>query len=230
MSWIQTTDAHFQQTNEPCQVLLVIAHPDDEVMFFAPLLQWAQSNPHCQLSVLCLSTGNFAGLGHIRTAELLRSTAVFGVALQQVTVVDHALLQDGMENAWSVEAISALVEEVIGKTNAQVVFSFDHYGVSGHPNHIASAHGVRHAVLTVQQHHRPVTGYQLVSKSLLRKYAGVCDILLSLCLDEHVLVSMRLDRVVRGMQAHHSQFVWFRMIFIVVSCFSFVNTFSVITK
>lgn len=37
-------------------VLLVIAHPDDETMFFAPTLLWLQSS-NVPVSVLCLSTG-----------------------------------------------------------------------------------------------------------------------------------------------------------------------------
>ena len=40
--------------------LLVIAHPDDECMFFTPTLLGLQSQ-NVVVHVLCLSTGNFAG-------------------------------------------------------------------------------------------------------------------------------------------------------------------------
>jgi N-acetylglucosaminylphosphatidylinositol deacetylase len=38
------------------KILLVIAHPDDEALFFAPLLL-ATRNSSCSLSILCLSNG-----------------------------------------------------------------------------------------------------------------------------------------------------------------------------
>ena len=39
-----------------CNLLLVIAHPDDEAMFFGPLL-----SSSCNVSILCLSNGNYKG-------------------------------------------------------------------------------------------------------------------------------------------------------------------------
>lgn len=48
--------------------MYVIAHPDDEAMFFVPsIVNLRQNN---RLYLLCLSTGNFAGLGRIREKEL----------------------------------------------------------------------------------------------------------------------------------------------------------------
>ena len=46
-------------------VLLVIAHPDDEAMFFVPMLV-RMKQKKVRLCVLCLSTGDAAGLGAIR--------------------------------------------------------------------------------------------------------------------------------------------------------------------
>lgn len=40
------------------RVLLVIAHPDDESMFFGPLMYSLTQRPECQVYVLCLSNGN----------------------------------------------------------------------------------------------------------------------------------------------------------------------------
>lgn len=40
------------------RVLLVIAHPDDESMFFGPLMYSLAQRPECQVYVLCLSNGN----------------------------------------------------------------------------------------------------------------------------------------------------------------------------
>lgn len=40
------------------KALLVIAHPDDEVMFFSPTLNYFKDND-LELGVLCLSNGKF---------------------------------------------------------------------------------------------------------------------------------------------------------------------------
>jgi GlcNAc-PI de-N-acetylase len=45
-------------------LLVVIAHPDDEAMFFTPCLR--ELSTQRPLHVLCLSTGDFAGLGQVR--------------------------------------------------------------------------------------------------------------------------------------------------------------------
>ncbi|CAI5505803.1 unnamed protein product [Closterium sp. Naga37s-1] len=94
---------------------LVIAHPDDESMFFVPTLRalvarpsavghlvsaaalpQADSTQHgarCALHILCLSSGNAEGLGSTRRAELKAAAASLGIAQQCVEVVDHPQLQ-----------------------------------------------------------------------------------------------------------------------------------------
>lgn len=48
--------------------LFVIAHPDDEAMFFVPTILALKRNQTNQskMSLLCLSSGNAVGLGEIR--------------------------------------------------------------------------------------------------------------------------------------------------------------------
>jgi N-acetylglucosaminylphosphatidylinositol deacetylase len=46
-------------------VLIVIAHPDDEVMFFLPLI--SQLSGVFKIHLLCISNGNADGLGETRT-------------------------------------------------------------------------------------------------------------------------------------------------------------------
>jgi N-acetylglucosaminylphosphatidylinositol deacetylase len=52
----------------------VIAHPDDEAMFFVPSI--LQLGAYNSIHVLCLSNGNYAGLGAIREKELVKSCEV----------------------------------------------------------------------------------------------------------------------------------------------------------
>jgi N-acetylglucosaminylphosphatidylinositol deacetylase len=80
-------------------VLLLIAHPDDEVMFFGPtLIGLTNTTAENSVSVLCLSngflslgmllrTGNADGLGSIREKELVDSVRHFGI--ENVETLNH---------------------------------------------------------------------------------------------------------------------------------------------
>nr|KAF6284010.1 phosphatidylinositol glycan anchor biosynthesis class L [Pipistrellus kuhlii] len=69
------------------RALLVIAHPDDEAMFFAPtLLGLARLGR--QLFLLCFSAGNYYNQGEIRKKELLQSCDVLGIPPTNVMIID----------------------------------------------------------------------------------------------------------------------------------------------
>ncbi|OVA19558.1 N-acetylglucosaminyl phosphatidylinositol deacetylase [Macleaya cordata] len=55
-------------------VLLVVAHPDDESMFFSPTILYLTSAGH-NVHILCLSTGNADGKGDTRREELYQACA-----------------------------------------------------------------------------------------------------------------------------------------------------------
>ena len=178
--------------------LLVTAHPDDECMFFTPAVIYL-SKAGAPLHVLCLSTGNYDGLGAARATELMSSCARLGVPPERVTVLDDARLQDGPRNAWPSEHVAAVVRHTIEARRIARVVTFDDWGVSGHPNHGAVSAGVRRMLADDDGHScgggsggpalpvgtvRPVRVYELESKATLRKLASVWDIgpsLLELC-------------------------------------------------
>ncbi|XP_065027788.1 uncharacterized protein LOC135585876 isoform X2 [Musa acuminata AAA Group] len=93
-------------------VLLVIAHPDDESMFFAPTILFLNSEGH-NIHILCISTGNAEGVGNNRKVEIYRACAILKIPLQQVKVLDHPCLQDGFENTWDHELLARLIEDEI---------------------------------------------------------------------------------------------------------------------
>ena len=51
--------------SKECNLLLIIAHPDDEAMFFGPTLLSLSSS--CNVSILCLSNGNYKGAHYSHT-------------------------------------------------------------------------------------------------------------------------------------------------------------------
>jgi N-acetylglucosaminylphosphatidylinositol deacetylase len=86
------------------RALLVIAHPDDEAMFFCPILQFLISNG-CEVSIFCFSNGNADGLGLIREQELAMSANHLGITQDLIEIYNHPQLQDGMDRKWPIDLI-----------------------------------------------------------------------------------------------------------------------------
>lgn len=121
-------------------VLLVIAHPDDECMFFAPTIR-SLVNFGVRIDILCLSTGNYEGIGKKRSLELLESCQVLGIT-GSVSIRDN--LKDGPV-AWDICTVSNEVQSHILTMNPSPthILTFDIHGVSKHLNHISVCKGIR---------------------------------------------------------------------------------------
>ncbi|PLB44372.1 N-acetylglucosaminyl phosphatidylinositol de-N-acetylase [Aspergillus steynii IBT 23096] len=93
------------------RICLLIAHPDDEAMFFAPTVL-ALTKPELgnHLKILCLST-DADGLGHIRKKELQQSALQLGLRNESdVYVVDDpSRFPDSMSTTWSEADVSDLL-------------------------------------------------------------------------------------------------------------------------
>jgi LmbE family N-acetylglucosaminyl deacetylase len=147
-------------------VLFVLAHPDDESMFFTPLLHamakhnemvresfpnspggWGQNDPkyfenftkrfktdhngaflpnksfervtpaYYDVHILCLSTGNAAGLGEIRKNELFNSCIkVHNIPRENIEIInDEIRLPDSMTSSWDQRTIQNHIEEYINR-------------------------------------------------------------------------------------------------------------------
>ncbi|PFH33215.1 N-acetylglucosaminylphosphatidylinositol deacetylase [Besnoitia besnoiti] len=129
--------------NDKHRVALVVAHPDDEVMFYSPTLSLLRDFPErVEVFLLCLSTGNADGRGPVRAKEILAAADVLSVGRERVTLVDETTLQDGWQT-WPAERVADLVAEFVADKDISTIFTFDASGVSSHPNHISVYDGVR---------------------------------------------------------------------------------------
>ncbi|KAK4938823.1 N-acetylglucosaminyl-phosphatidylinositol de-N-acetylase [Elasticomyces elasticus] len=93
------------------RIILLIAHPDDESMFFSPTLQ-ALTSPHLQnhLKILCMSTGNADGLGDTRKLELEKAALTLGLRRKEdVFVLNDERFKDGMQEDWKPEEIARVL-------------------------------------------------------------------------------------------------------------------------
>ncbi|XP_058710763.1 N-acetylglucosaminyl-phosphatidylinositol de-N-acetylase isoform X1 [Poecile atricapillus] len=98
------------------RALLVTAHPDDEVMFFAPALLGLRSAGAAP-AVLCCSAGNYYNQGEIRKKELEQSCCVLGIPASDVTVIDHRDLPDDPAVEWDTQLLATLVLKHIEAKN-----------------------------------------------------------------------------------------------------------------
>ncbi|CAG8641483.1 1050_t:CDS:2 [Ambispora gerdemannii] len=155
-------------------ILLVIAHPDDECMFFGPtLLSLSERN---DIMILCLSSGNEQGLGEERKIEIEQSCRVFGIDESLVNVEEHPALQDNPKELWNTAVITDILKEYVEKNGIDTIISFDERGVSGHLNHIAAFHGANQLIASYGNQTTDVHFYKLKTVNRFRKYISLLDL------------------------------------------------------
>ncbi|KAI1497795.1 putative deacetylase LmbE-like domain-containing protein [Biscogniauxia marginata] len=178
------------------RICLLIAHPDDEAMFFAPtVLALTRPESGNHVKILCLSTGNADGLGETRRRELVKSGLMLGLRHEDdVFVLDSPDFPDSMTQSWDAGRISSLLCSAFtpppsARYNAadeppaaaiDALITFDANGVSSHPNHISLYNGARRFISTLTRGKSgwasPVDLYTLTSVGVGRKYAGFLDV------------------------------------------------------
>jgi N-acetylglucosaminylphosphatidylinositol deacetylase len=238
--------------------IFVIAHPDDESMFFLPTIFGLQHVD--QKWLLCLSNGNYNGLGRTREVELHRAAGCLG--FDRIVVVNHDELQDSPTRTWSHHTVARVLEETLLRSlpnppdadandchpHQQVVllYTFDDKGVSGHVNHVDTHHGVQLYLQNRDQTQNVhIRGFQLITEqSLRRKYVPLLHWLVLLGTLIGILTKTPTPTTTtpqstptdstyftlyrpwlnwKCMAAHASQFVWYRRLFVVFSCYTYEN-------
>jgi len=241
--WLQSTalTAFFTSqirddtATRPKNIILFTAHPDDEVMFFAPTIHsFNKDNIH----VVCFSNGNYNGLGKVRQVELTKCCDLLGV--KKVVCLDLDEFPDNSAKSWDPSKIALKMEHYINQYKADVVITFDSRGVSGHLNHRSLNTGLRYYLKTKSKKY--LLAYTLTSVPLLRKYISFLDIIYTFLpvlyrvimatmdltrkeTSQLVLVSTldHLKKSRTAMMCHRSQMVWFRWLYILFSRYMIIN-------
>ena len=208
--------------------LLVIAHPDDECMFFGPTLNALKASKY-EVHLLCCCTGNFYGQGRVREEELIKSVSCLGIKSQRVSIIDHENLPDNPDVTWPPEVLRELImKQCAAIENLEILVTFDNHGVSGHANHIA----VSKAVEEINECSSHLSCYKLLSSSIFIKYLGAyipfglpLVLVLNLFRRNKVIVSgwCGIMQTQYAMFQHKSQLLWFRYLFIIFSQYMTVN-------
>lgn len=205
--WLYT--AHISRASYPRiygkSICLLIAHPDDEAMFFSPtLLALTEKELGNHVKILCLSSGDADGLGETRKKELLKSASILGLRSQDdVFIIDDEAFPDSMHTTWDASKIAGILSSAFASKQAleksqrkpimgqamgdkdaprasiDILITFDRHGISSHPNHISLYHGALTFLRTLMAKKAgwecPVTLYTLTSVSIVRKYVSVLD-------------------------------------------------------
>lgn len=226
--------------NEGGDIVIVTAHPDDEVMFFTPTIRLLRKIGR-RVHLLCLTKGDAGGLGNRRTAELEASAELLGLA--SVIIHDNPdSLPDSMITRWDREDVANVIQNYL-RTNpiVKTIITFDGNGISGHPNHCDTSHGIAQADLDPSHE-----VWELESSPVWVKYMGVLgvvfeavDLLLNSLLSEsprgrtlgrpkRVVALISLDEAIvygyGGMKRHYSQLIWFRYLWLFFSRYLHLNT------
>lgn len=224
-------DARTVAGPDASRVLVVVAHPDDEAMFFAPTIAALQELGHV-VHVVSLSTGNYDGLGRRRTREMFASCAVLGVPAERVAVVDREDdFSDGPREVWPPRKVADEVAGHLARFKIDAVVTFDRHGVSGHPNHCDVHRGVVQLVRDYAPKDRagnPIRVYELVTTNIVRKFAGWLDFPISLVAADRIYISPSVGLARRALAQHESQLVWFRHLYIAFSRYAYFNTLRTI--
>lgn len=123
-------------------ITLLIAHPDDEVMFFAPTLislddKINHMNNKVKFNIFCFSNGDYEGLGSIRTQELQNSINLLLNNNQNSTQIHIFNHTDGMKEIWNTNEMEDQLTKILSPDDNNLILTFDQNGVSKHANHIA---------------------------------------------------------------------------------------------
>jgi N-acetylglucosaminylphosphatidylinositol deacetylase len=199
--------------------LLVIAHPDDECLFFSPILLSLHSNTY----ILCLSNGN-----NHRSDELRRSCAHLRV--KDFKIIDDQInLKDDMTVSWTSDAILGHVKQSVRQWNISTIISFDQYGISGHRNHSSIYYALLEFSHTSQIHFLSLQTFAIYRKYLtLVEFLRIHFMTKTINTKTFILPAKASLVPYKAMFEHRSQLVWFRYLYLLFSRYIWINDFKLI--
>lgn len=189
------------------KILLLTAHPDDEIMFFYPTIKNLCNNNDFHL--LCLSNGNYDKLGNIREEELKKICNLI-----KFKNFELCSFEDNIKKFWNSKNIEKTVINYIKKNKIDIIISFDKKGVSYHPNHISCYLGI----LKIKN----VEIFCLETVNTFRKFIGLFDTI-NINNNDVIFTNLNILEVLYYMSFHWSQMKWFRFLFIIFSRYSYIN-------
>jgi N-acetylglucosaminylphosphatidylinositol deacetylase len=208
------------KTNVYC---ILIAHPDDECLFFGPTIRYLVKNSN-KVYLLCLTNGNYYGLGHVRESELESSCKYLNIELIRKYSFKF---DDQPHEKWNLIDCTKHIAHCLANYKITNLITFDKHGISSHINH----RNLNDCLKAVQNQN--LTIHTLDTVCLARKYLFVFDLLWSLAIDHKkiLIINKPIDYwiLIQAMKAHKTQFVWFRYMYIIASRYMLFNNLDLYT-
>uniref|UniRef100_A0A6A7G3D8 N-acetylglucosaminylphosphatidylinositol deacetylase n=1 Tax=Hirondellea gigas TaxID=1518452 RepID=A0A6A7G3D8_9CRUS len=216
-------------TTRQRRVLFVIAHPDDECMFFGPTILHFTQKEKAMVFLICLTNGSYnnAEIGRRRQRELWESCQLLGIPASHITLYKCEHLPDHPSKIWPVVNTANIINNHLHTLLCDMVITFDAGGVSGHINHRA-LHSSLCYLMEEQLLPPDCHVYTLDSVNVVRKYSSLMDLPYSLLFSSYVITldTSQYCTIRSAMRAHASQYVWFRKMYMVFSRYVMINTLT----
>jgi N-acetylglucosaminylphosphatidylinositol deacetylase len=212
----------------------ILAHADDETMFFAPTITDIKKMGHeVFLQVITSGTLKNDPRSQIRKQELLKAAHVFGVHTENIEVLDDPRLVERANWLDYRTELNTHVANFISRNGITHVYTFDRYGVTGYLNHSS----VHMAVRDYVNAHPDVRAFELQTVWKLRQWAGFLDLLWTVCNTVKSRLShqpadflylhmnfMPIEMYSAVDKAHWTRLVPFRLMRILFNRYAFINS------
>ena len=206
-------------------VLLIIAHPDDEIMFWTPTIKAFIGN-NIKMKILCLSNGNYDGLGEIREKEFDNVSRALNFPDNQILNIPE--LQDNIKQKWNPSIVSEQIEEFLKENqDVKTILTFDKNGVTKHPNHISCYDGLNYYLKYHKYDckNKGIKVFTLDSFHFALQYSILAPFL-SVVFKSYGYFTMTFFSSYKWMSIYESQFNLLRKAHVVMSGYSFANSYS----
>lgn len=206
-------------------VLLIIAHPDDEIMFWTPTIKSLISNK-IPMKILCLSNGNYDGLGQLREKEFDNLSRLLNFPDNQI--IDIPDLQDNIKKKWDPNVVSEQIEEFL-KNNEDVktILTFDSNGVTKHPNHISCYDGLKYFLNknSNECRKRLIKVYTLDSFNFFLQYSMIIPMFYTF-FKRNGFFTINFFTSYKWMRYYETQFNLLRKVHVICSGYSYFNSYT----
>lgn len=206
-------------------VMLLIAHPDDEIMFWSPTLKKLTSLG-VKVKVLCISNGNYDGIGHIRTEEF--KSIAKNLHMEDNVILNIKELQDDITKKWEPKIVSEQITNFI-KSNDDIdtILTFDENGVTKHPNHISCFDGLVHYIKENREKlkEKGTNIFLLDSFNPLLQYTFFVPFW-TFFFKENGFFSWNFLFSYKFMKIYQSQFNFMRKLHVILSSYSYCNSYT----
>jgi len=205
-------------------ILIIIAHPDDEIMFFTPSIL-ALNKLKIPIKILCLSTGNFYGIGETRKKEFESVSNYLNLKHNKILNVPE--LQDNLFSKWDEKFISKIIKNFLNENkDVNIIFTFDENGVTKHPNHISCFKGIEKFI----SENRKFVIENKYKFFLLESFNPLCQYSLFFpfvffFFGEIGFFKNNFFEEFKIMKIYQSQFNWKRKLHVISSGYTYFNSF-----